>query len=100
MLPAIFGLSGEALGDDERSFIRDADPAGFILFSRNCRRRGQLRRLNDSLRELTGRADLPLLGDQEGGRVARLEPPEWPAFPAGWRFAELYRKAPISAIEA
>ena len=32
--------------------------------------------------------------------MARLAPPEWPAFPAGWRFAELYRKAPISAIEA
>lgn len=100
MLPAIFSLSGETLGDDERSFIRDADPAGFILFSRNCRERGQLRRLTEALREATGRAELPILVDQEGGRVARLEPPEWPAFPAGQRFAELYRKAPISAIEA
>ena len=43
---------------------------------------------------------MPILIDQEGGRVKRLEPPEWPAFPAAWRFAELYRKAPISAIEA
>jgi beta-N-acetylhexosaminidase len=100
MLPAIFGLSGETLTDDERAFVRDAGPAGFILFSRNCRTRNQLGRLTDALREATGRADVPILIDQEGGRVARLAPPEWPAFPAGWRFAELYRKAPISAIEA
>ena len=100
MLPAILGLNGETLDDNERAWFREAEPAGFILFARNCRGRGQLRRLTDSLRELTGRADLPILIDQEGGRVARLQPPEWPSFPAAWRFAELYRKAPISAIEA
>ena len=32
--------------------------------------------------------------------MARLRPPSWPDFPAAWRFAELYEKAPISAIEA
>ena len=100
MLPAILGLAGESLGDDERAFFRDAMPAGFILFARNCRTRAQLRRLTDALRDVAGRDDLPILIDQEGGRVARLAPPEWPAFPAGWRFAEFYRKAPISAIEA
>ncbi len=100
MLPAILGLNGEALDDDERAFFREVEPAGFILFARNCRGREPLRRLTDSLRELSGRADLPILVDQEGGRVARLQPPEWPGFPAAGRFAELYRKAPISAIEA
>ena len=43
---------------------------------------------------------MPILIDQEGGRVARMRPPEWPAFPAGERFAELYAIAPMSAIEA
>ena len=100
MLPAIIGLSSETLTVDERAFIEEVRPAGFILFSRNCRSRDQLRRLTDGLKELTGRGDLPILIDQEGGRVARLNAPEWPAFPAAWRFAELYRKAPISAIEA
>ncbi|HWT11510.1 MAG TPA: glycoside hydrolase family 3 N-terminal domain-containing protein, partial [Allosphingosinicella sp.] len=100
MLPAFLGLAGERLDPDERAFLREAQPAGFILFARNCRDRGQLRRLTDDLRELAGRADLPILIDQEGGRVARLGPPDWPEFPAAWRFAELYRKAPISAIEA
>jgi len=100
MIPAIFGLAGETLSIEERAFARAADPAGFILFARNCRDRVQLRALTDSLREATERADLPILIDQEGGRVARLGPPEWPAFPAPWRFAELYGRAPISAIEA
>ena len=100
MLPAILGLAGHALTDDERAFVRDADPAGFILFARNCRDRSQLRALTDALRDASGRGDVPILIDQEGGRVARLGPPEWPSFPVAWRFAELYDKAPISAIEA
>jgi beta-N-acetylhexosaminidase len=100
MIPAFLGLAGEKLTDDERALFREADPAGFILFARNCANRDQLRRLTDSLRDLSGRADLPILIDQEGGRVARMRPPEWPEFPAGWRFAELYDKAPISGIEA
>ena len=32
--------------------------------------------------------------------MARMRPPEWPAFPAAERFANLYRAAPSSAIEA
>ncbi|MBX9881200.1 MAG: beta-N-acetylhexosaminidase [Sphingomonas sp.] len=100
MKPVIFGLAGPALTPDEAAFFRAAEPAGFILFKRNCENRAQLRALTDALRDLTGRADLPILIDQEGGRVARMQPPEWPAFPAGPAFDALYDKAPISAIEA
>jgi beta-N-acetylhexosaminidase len=100
MQAAIYGLEGLELKADERAFFRDADPAGFILFKRNCENQEQLLRLTDSLRDLTGRPDLPILIDQEGGRVARMKPPEWPAFPAGESFARLYRAAPSSAIEA
>jgi beta-N-acetylhexosaminidase len=97
---AIYGLSGLALSPDERGFFREADPAGYILFRRNCADRGQVKALTDALRSLHGRDDLPVLIDQEGGRVARLGAPHWPLFPAAWRFAELYDKAPMSAIEA
>jgi beta-N-acetylhexosaminidase len=100
MQAAIYGLSGLVLTPDERAFFRAADPAGYILFKRNCDTRDQLRALTDSLREIHGRGDLPVLIDQEGGRVARMKPPEWPAFPAGEAFARLYAKAPMSAIEA
>ena len=100
MRAAIYGLEGVEMTADERAFFQDSEPAGFILFRRNCENREQLLRLTDSLRELTGRDHLPILIDQEGGRVARMRPPEWPAFPTAERFAELYALAPSSAIEA
>lgn len=100
MIPAIFGLSGLTLTDDERAFFRDSHPAGYILFGRNIANREQLRRLTDDLRALDGRAGLPILIDQEGGRVARMKAPEWPDFPSGEAFDQLYERAPASAIEA
>jgi len=100
MQAAIYGLSGPVLTEDEKHFFRDANPAAFILFKRNCIDQQQLLALTESLRGLSGRADIPILIDQEGGRVARMQPPKWPAFPCGWEFAELYVKAPSSAIEA
>jgi beta-N-acetylhexosaminidase len=100
MQAAIYGLEGFTLTDEERSFFIDAEPAGFILFRRNCENQQQLLRLTDSLRALSGRDDVPILIDQEGGRVARMRPPEWPAFPPAEKFANLYRLAPLSAIEA
>jgi beta-N-acetylhexosaminidase len=100
MKPVIFGLSGPTLTPDERAFFRDCNPAGYIMFKRNCVDRTQLRALTDDLRALSGRDDLPILIDQEGGRVSRMQPPEWPAFPAGAAFDALYDIAPISAMEA
>ena len=75
MTPAIFGCSGPELTADERAFFREADPAGYILFKRNCETPEQLRRLTDSLREIHGREHLLVSIDQEGDRVARLGPP-------------------------
>lgn len=100
MLPAIFGVSGLVLTDDERAFFRDADPAGYILFGRNIETRGQLRALTDQLRSIHGRDRLFICIDQEGGRVARMKPPEWGLYPAGEAFDRLYDIAPASAIEA
>lgn len=100
MLPAIFGLSGLTLTDDERAFFRDADPAGYVLFGRNAQSREQLRALTDDLREIHGRERLFICVDQEGGRVARMKPPVWPKYPPGEVFDRLYNLAPASAIEA
>lgn len=100
MQAAIYGLAGQVISEDERRFFLEADPAGYILFKRNCSDPQQLRRLTDQLRALHGRADLPILIDQEGGRVARMQPPVWPSFPRGEAFDRLYQLAPSSAIEA
>jgi beta-N-acetylhexosaminidase len=100
MIPVIFGLSGLAITPEERSFFASVNPAGYILFKRNIETRAQVRALTDELRVLSGRDDLPILIDQEGGRVARMRAPEWPEFPAGPAFDALYERAPISGIEA
>lgn len=99
MQPTFLGLEGLTLTDRERALFRSADPAGYILFKRNVDSPEQVRALCQSLTDLAGRR-LPILIDQEGGRVARLRPPHWPEFPTGERFAELYGKAPVTAIEA
>ena len=100
MQAAIYGLEGMTMSASERDFFHEANPAGYILFRRNCSDPAQVLALTDGLRDLTGRDELPILIDQEGGRVARMRMPEWPAFPAAERFALLYRAAPSSAIEA
>ncbi len=99
-LAAIFGCAGPVLTESERAFFRDADPLGFILFARNVETPDQVRRLVDGLRDAVGRADAPVLIDQEGGRVARLSPPHWPAYPAAARFAGLYARDRPAAVEA
>lgn len=100
MVPAIFGLSGLTLSAEERAFFRDSNPAGYIIFGRNVESREQLRALTDELRALHGRDDVLICIDQEGGRVSRMKPPVWPAYPAGEAFDRLYDIAPASAIEA
>ena len=85
----VVGCAGERLTREEKCFFAAADPLGFILFRRNCRNRDQLRALVDALRGSVSRADAPVLIDQEGGRVARLSPPEWRVYPAAAQLAAL-----------
>jgi beta-N-acetylhexosaminidase len=84
----LFGCAGFVLTAEERRFFREADPLGFILFRRNCDTPAQLATLVADLRDAVGRA-APVMIDQEGGRVARMRPPHWPAFPAAGRFGAL-----------
>ncbi len=97
-LAAIFGCAGEELSAGERRFFAAADPAGFILFRRNCRFPAQVRGLVEALRGSVGRPAAPVLIDQEGGRVARLRPPHWRTYPAAARIAAL--PDPIAADAA
>ena len=82
----ISGCAGPALTEEERQFIAEAQPWGLILFKRNVVDPAQMRRLTQSFRELAGRADAPVLIDQEGGRVQRMAPPHWPAYPSAASF--------------
>jgi beta-N-acetylhexosaminidase len=88
-LAILFGCAGEKLSAAERAFFSGADPLGFVLFQRNCRDREQVRALVAELRNGVGRDDAPVLIDQEGGRVARLKPPQWRRYPAAAQLAAL-----------
>ena len=96
----IFGCAGHRLSDTERRFFREANPLGFILFARNCDSPDQVRTLVDELRGAVGRADAPILIDQEGGRVARLRPPHWRAAPPPAAFGQLARRDLDAACDA
>src|SRR5215510_6436108 len=99
----ITGLAGTTLTPAERSFLREADPWGLIVFTRNIDTPAQVSCLTATFREAVGR-DAPVLVDQEGGRVQRLGPPHWPAYPAGATYGricqcgDLVRSVAISAL--
>jgi len=86
----VCGCLGACFTPEERAFVAEYLPWGLILFKRSVESREQLRALTSEFRSLVGRADAPVLIDQEGGRVQRMGPPVWGAYPAAARFdAEL-----------
>ncbi len=92
----IFGCAGPKLLAEERTFFRDADPFGFILFARNVETPDQVLALTTELREAVGR-DAPIMVDQEGGRVQRLRAPHWREWDPPFETVE--RAASIEAAE-
>jgi beta-N-acetylhexosaminidase len=96
----ITGISGLELSAAEREFIRAERPWGFILFKRNIDTPAQVTQLVAELRSAVGIPDAPVLIDQEGGRVQRLGPPNWPVYPPGAVFDALYEIDPALGLVA
>jgi beta-N-acetylhexosaminidase len=96
----ITGVAGETLSQDEATFLRSARPCGLILFTRNCRGSDQIRRLVSNVKAAIGSASLLVLIDQEGGRVRRLQPPEWRELPAAGAYGALYAEGRDRALRA
>jgi beta-N-acetylhexosaminidase len=96
----IFGCAGTTLSAEERRFFADTDPYGFILFKRNVVDPRQVVALVEELRTSVGRPDAPVLIDQEGGRVARLGPPHWPALPPARSIGLLAERDRIAGVNA
>ncbi|MDE0779859.1 MAG: beta-N-acetylhexosaminidase [Alphaproteobacteria bacterium] len=99
-LAVIFAVSGTELTLEERRFLRDANPLGFILFGRNCEEPAAIRKLTSDLRECVGRKDAPILIDQEGGTVMRLRPPIWVEGPSAQTLGTLFLREPQRAMKA
>jgi len=96
--PIIYGFSGPKLKSKEIEFFIKAKPKGFILFARNIENKTQVKQLTKSLKDNFGQ-DLMILIDQEGGRVARLTPPNWPKFPPAKYFGDIYKKNKNKALQ-
>lgn len=96
---AILGCAGTTLTAEEAAFFRDVKPWGFILFKRNIADPNQVRALTAALRATVGRPDAPILIDQEGGRVARLQAPHWRKYPPGRAYGDLVANDPLVARE-
>jgi len=96
----ITGLSGPAVTADERTFLRETRPWGLILFKRNVQSAGQLSALIDEFKAAVGRTEVPVLIDQEGGRVQRMGPPQWPAYPPGAAYGRIYDRDQTAGLAA
>ncbi len=99
MRALILDCEGARPSPDERALFRDADPWGFILFARHCQSAENVRALCAELRDCVGRA-APIFIDQEGGRVARMKAPAFPAHPPMSVFGALWREDPERAKAA
>ncbi|MEL7130285.1 MAG: glycoside hydrolase family 3 N-terminal domain-containing protein, partial [Pseudomonadota bacterium] len=95
----ILSVSGPVLTADEFALLSEMKPWGVILMGRSFQTRDQVRRLIDEIWTALERACLVFV-DQEGGRVARLKPPEWPEFPSARAFGAIYRSDPEQGVEA
>ena len=95
----ITGLAGQTISPLERIFLREAAPWGLILFKRNVSNPRQVIDLVREFRDTVG-WEAPVLIDQEGGRVQRLGPPHWPAYPPGAVYSALYDRDPASGLAA
>ncbi len=95
----ILSVSGQTLTADERRLLSETKPWGVILMGRSCGSPEQVRGLVDEIWGAIGRPILIFI-DQEGGRVARLKPPNWPTFPAAARYGEVYARDEEAGLEA
>ena len=96
----ICGLAGPKLSDKERHFLGDQQPWGVVLFARNLRNTNQIKALTADNRATLDRERVPILIDQEGGRVQRICPPLCRAYPAARTYGNLYRRDPVLGVEA
>ena len=68
----IFGIRGTKLTSEERYLLMTELPWGIILFSRNIKNLPQLKFLIKDIRSCIKDKNYPILIDQEGGKVSRL----------------------------
>ena len=69
----IVGLKSTEISSQEQLFLRKYKPWGIILFTRNIKNLNQTKKLTSKIRNIFNDKKYPIMIDQEGGRVSRLE---------------------------
>ncbi|MBQ3696190.1 MAG: beta-N-acetylhexosaminidase [Alphaproteobacteria bacterium] len=92
ILAAMLSVSGLELTDAEKHLLEKANPMGITLFKRNVQDKRQVKALIKSIKEVIGREDILIAVDQEGGRVCRFSPPEWPHYVSQYSLGSLNGK--------
>ena len=87
----IVGLKSTTLKFKEKQFLRKYNPWGVILFSRNIKSIAQTKKLTDDIRKIFNDKKYPILIDQEGGRVNRLNNLIYSSNFTGEFFGNLYK---------
>jgi beta-N-acetylhexosaminidase len=96
----IISCSTIRLTEQERALFAELKPWGLILFARNIESPEQVKALIDDAKNALQRQDLPVLIDQEGGRVSRLPASYWRIPPSPQVFAAMYQQNPAQALRA
>lgn len=96
----VCGVAGTQLASSERLLFEQNPPTGFILFKRNCETPGQVKSLTSELKALFPDRWVPILIDQEGGRVQRLRGTDWPDWPPAADIGKLAQSDLSSGLAA
>ena len=88
----IFGIQGTQLTTEERYLLKKEKPWGIILFSRNIKDLFQLKLLITDIKNIFRDKNYPVLIDQEGGKVSRLNKIINSSFFSQDYFGKLYKK--------
>lgn len=92
----ILDVAGTELSAEDREILQHPAVGGFILFTRNFQSHDQLRALNAQVQKI--RSDIPIMVDQEGGRVQRFRE-GFTIMPPMRHWGELYKREPKEAIK-
>ncbi|MEE3002992.1 MAG: beta-N-acetylhexosaminidase [Pseudomonadota bacterium] len=68
----MISIIGTALTDLEKVMVAHSHTAAVLLFSRNFQSKAQLKQLVSEIQKFSGKDDLPIFVDQEGGEVQRF----------------------------
>ena len=93
----ILSVSGLKLSNEEKSFFKNTNPLGFVLFKRNFKDLSQLKKLIIELKHVTFNQTALIFVDQEGGRVQRFKNTEFTKFPSQSIFGKIFKKNEVKA---